>query len=207
MAEDRARLAAALDAASARRQVEAAADTVGRRLERAIGTVEAVLGAPGPLTEGRERPPNPSRPFRPRLGRSDTHAPISVTIDGKSYRMACGEGEEAHLAALAADLGTRVADMRKAFGEIGDMRLQVMAALTIADEVVRARSAGSRWRGRGRTPASGGGRLRAKRRRPGRPASPTACRGCRADRADGARARRHRRDRPAPTCVDPADFH
>ncbi|MCJ2078997.1 cell division protein ZapA [Methylobacterium sp. E-041] len=60
---------------------------------------------------------------------------ISVTIDGKSYRMACGEGEEAHLAALAADLGARVADMRKAFGEIGDMRLQVMAALTISDEV------------------------------------------------------------------------
>ena len=60
---------------------------------------------------------------------------ISVTIDGKSYRMACGDGEEAHLSALAADLGTRVADMRKAFGEIGDMRLQVMAALTIADEV------------------------------------------------------------------------
>ncbi|GJD42488.1 hypothetical protein AFCDBAGC_0326 [Methylobacterium cerastii] len=60
---------------------------------------------------------------------------ISVTIDGKSYRMACGDGEEAHLSALAADLGARVADMRKAFGEIGDMRLQVMAALTIADEV------------------------------------------------------------------------
>ena len=60
---------------------------------------------------------------------------ISVTIDGKSYRMACGEGEEAHLAALAADLGSRVAEMRQAFGEIGDMRLQVMAALTISDEV------------------------------------------------------------------------
>lgn len=64
---------------------------------------------------------------------------ISVTIDGKSYRMACGEGEEAHLAALAADLGARVADMRKAFGEIGDMRLQVMAALTIADELAELR--------------------------------------------------------------------
>lgn len=60
---------------------------------------------------------------------------ISVTIDGKSYRMACGEGEEAHLAELAAGLGGRVAEMRAAFGEIGDMRLQVMAALTISDEV------------------------------------------------------------------------
>ena len=49
MAEDRARLAAALDAASARlAQVETAADTVGRRLERAIGTVEGVLGRPDP---------------------------------------------------------------------------------------------------------------------------------------------------------------
>ena len=60
---------------------------------------------------------------------------ISVTIDGKSYRMACAEGEEAHLSALAADLDTRVTDMRKSFGEIGDMRLHVMAALTQADEL------------------------------------------------------------------------
>ena len=64
---------------------------------------------------------------------------IQVTIDGKSYRMACGEGEEAHLAALAEGLGARIGEMRKAFGEIGDMRLQVMAALTIADELGEAR--------------------------------------------------------------------
>ncbi|WP_019906860.1 cell division protein ZapA [Methylobacterium sp. 77] len=60
---------------------------------------------------------------------------ISVTIDGKSYRMACAEGEEAHLSALAADLDTRVTGMRQSFGEIGDMRLHVMAALTQADEL------------------------------------------------------------------------
>ena len=64
---------------------------------------------------------------------------IQVTIDGKSYRMACGEGEEGHLAELAAGLGARVGEMRKAFGEIGDMRLQVMAALTIADELAEAK--------------------------------------------------------------------
>ncbi len=64
---------------------------------------------------------------------------VQVTIDGKSYRMACGEGEEAHLTALAEGLGRRVAEMRKSFGEIGDMRLQVMAALTIADELAEAR--------------------------------------------------------------------
>ena len=53
MAEDRARLAAALDAASARlAEVEATTDAVGRRLDRAIGTVENVLAGPG----GRHRP-------------------------------------------------------------------------------------------------------------------------------------------------------
>jgi cell division protein ZapA len=64
---------------------------------------------------------------------------INVTIDGRSYRMACGAGEEAHLTGLAATLDTRIGEMRKNFGEIGDMRLQVMAALTIADEVSELR--------------------------------------------------------------------
>ena len=53
--------------------------------------------------------------------------------------MACGEGEEAHLEALAQGLDERIADMRKAFGEIGDMRLHVMAALTLADELAELR--------------------------------------------------------------------
>ena len=61
---------------------------------------------------------------------------INVTIDGKSYRMACAEGEEPHLAALAASFDARVAEMRQAFGEIGDMRLQVMAALTQTDDLI-----------------------------------------------------------------------
>ena len=64
---------------------------------------------------------------------------INVTIDGRQYRMACGEGEEAHLTDLAASLDGRIGEMRKSFGEIGDMRLQVMAALTIADELAELR--------------------------------------------------------------------
>ncbi|KAB1075035.1 DUF4164 family protein [Methylobacterium planeticum] len=53
MAEDRARLAAALDAASARlAEVEATADAVGQRLDRAIDAVEGVL----------TRPPDDPRP-------------------------------------------------------------------------------------------------------------------------------------------------
>jgi cell division protein ZapA len=65
---------------------------------------------------------------------------VNVTIAGKTYRMACGEGEEAHLDALAREFDAKVAEMRGAFGEIGDMRLHVMAALTLCDELAEARA-------------------------------------------------------------------
>ncbi|MEZ5890028.1 MAG: cell division protein ZapA [Xanthobacteraceae bacterium] len=60
---------------------------------------------------------------------------VSVTINGRQYRMACDEGQEHHLARLAHELDQRIAGLRKSFGEIGDMRLTVMAALLISDEL------------------------------------------------------------------------
>lgn len=66
-------------------------------------------------------------------------AHVQVTIAGRSYRMACGEGEEKHLEALAAAFDARISEMRGAFGEIGDMRLHVMAAIMTADELAETR--------------------------------------------------------------------
>jgi cell division protein ZapA len=63
---------------------------------------------------------------------------VQVTIDGKQYRMACDNGQEKHLEGLAAKLDGKMADMKLAFGEIGDMRLSVMSAITIADELFEA---------------------------------------------------------------------
>ena len=60
---------------------------------------------------------------------------VDVTINGRQFRMACEEGEEPHLVRLAEDLDTRIARLRTRFGEIGDARLTVMAALTLADEL------------------------------------------------------------------------
>jgi cell division protein ZapA len=60
---------------------------------------------------------------------------VSVTINGRQFRMACEDGEEAHLLLLAKDLDQRIAELRARFGEIGDARLTVMAALTLADEL------------------------------------------------------------------------
>ncbi|MFG1359246.1 cell division protein ZapA [Xanthobacter pseudotagetidis] len=65
---------------------------------------------------------------------------VSVTIAGRHYRMACDEGQEEHLMRLARDIDTRILDLRGAFGEIGDQRLVVMAAITIADELAEARA-------------------------------------------------------------------
>jgi cell division protein ZapA len=69
---------------------------------------------------------------------------VTVTIAGKTYRMACGEGEEAHLEGLAALFDRKIEEMRGAFGEIGDMRLHVMAAITLADELGETRARLSR---------------------------------------------------------------
>jgi cell division protein ZapA len=63
---------------------------------------------------------------------------VSVTINGRQYRMACDDGQEHHLARLAHDLDQRIAKLRASFGEIGDMRLTVMAALLMADELFEA---------------------------------------------------------------------
>jgi cell division protein ZapA len=62
-------------------------------------------------------------------------AQVAVSIGGRVYRLACNEGEEPHLEALARQVDGKIDEIRGAFGEIGDQRLVVMAALTFADEL------------------------------------------------------------------------
>ncbi|MGA9948203.1 MAG: cell division protein ZapA [Xanthobacteraceae bacterium] len=65
-------------------------------------------------------------------------AQVNVTINGRQFRMACEDGQEGHLIELARDLDMRISGLRGKFGEIGDTRLTVMAALTVADELAEA---------------------------------------------------------------------
>lgn len=62
-------------------------------------------------------------------------AQVTVTIDGKAYRMACEEGQEGHLTDLAAQLDRYVSHLKTQFGEIGDLRLTVMAGIMVMDEL------------------------------------------------------------------------
>jgi cell division protein ZapA len=63
---------------------------------------------------------------------------INVTINGRQYRMACEDGQEVRLLKLAESFESRIQNLRGKFGEIGDARLTVMAALTVGDELLDA---------------------------------------------------------------------
>ena len=122
-------------------------------------------------------------------------AQVSVTIDGRKYRLACNEGEEARLESLAGLIDDKIGEMRAAFGEIGDQRLVIMAALTIADNLAR----GPR---RSRGPAQA---LRRGRR--ARPSHSVEPRRARLEAGSARRAARGRRGgliRPRP---DEAESH
>jgi cell division protein ZapA len=62
-------------------------------------------------------------------------AQVTVSIDGKAYRMACEEGQEAHLEDLASRFDRYVMHLKGQFGEIGDLRITVMAGIMIMDEI------------------------------------------------------------------------
>ncbi len=64
---------------------------------------------------------------------------VTVSIAGRTYRIACGEGEERHLEGLAASYDARIEEMRASFGQVDDLRLHVMAAISQADELDETR--------------------------------------------------------------------
>jgi cell division protein ZapA len=52
---------------------------------------------------------------------------VTVTINGRKFRLACEGGQD-----------RRIGELRTRFGEIGDARLMIMAALMIADELAES---------------------------------------------------------------------
>jgi len=63
---------------------------------------------------------------------------VTITVGGRQYRLSCDEGEELHLAGLGEKLDTMMNELREAFGEIGDQRLTVMAAILALDRLDEA---------------------------------------------------------------------
>jgi cell division protein ZapA len=65
---------------------------------------------------------------------------VAITVHGRSYRFDCGDGEEARLSELAEYVKSRMDALTREHGMVGEERLLLMAALTIADELWDATS-------------------------------------------------------------------
>ena len=65
---------------------------------------------------------------------------VNVMVNGRAYTIACDDGEEDHLRALAERVDVKVRELLGSVGQVGDQRLLLMAALLIADEHHEAES-------------------------------------------------------------------
>jgi cell division protein ZapA len=63
---------------------------------------------------------------------------VSLSVNGRVYRVACDDGEEEHVAALGARFDQAIQELRAALGEIGDQRLMVMAGILMTDRLDEA---------------------------------------------------------------------
>ena len=64
----------------------------------------------------------------------------TITLNGRTYRLDCGEGEEGRLAELSQVVRDKLQGLVAEFGQVGDDRLLLMSALLIADEMLDARA-------------------------------------------------------------------
>ena len=60
---------------------------------------------------------------------------VSLDINGRKYAMGCEDGQEERLLRLGQKLDDRVNQISNQFGGMGDLRLLVMAGITLMDEV------------------------------------------------------------------------
>lgn len=65
---------------------------------------------------------------------------LSVVVNGRSYAIVCGDGQEEHVTALAADIDQRIQQLVAVLGQAGEARLLLMASLLISDELDEART-------------------------------------------------------------------
>lgn len=63
---------------------------------------------------------------------------VGITINGRKYEVACEEGQEERLTRLGAYVDERTSELLNSVGNVGDVRLMVMASLLVADKLFDA---------------------------------------------------------------------
>ena len=59
---------------------------------------------------------------------------VNITINNKEHKIACSPGEEERVKKLAILLNNEVINIANSVGQIGDVKLMVLAAITILDK-------------------------------------------------------------------------
>lgn len=62
-------------------------------------------------------------------------AQVEIEINGRSYSIACDDGQEGHLSELGGLVNDKVSSLIASAGQIGDTRLLLMASLLLADDL------------------------------------------------------------------------
>jgi cell division protein ZapA len=65
---------------------------------------------------------------------------VNVEVNGRQYSVGCEDGQEAHVQSLARLFDAQVTDVAAQVGQVGELRLFLMAALLTADELADARA-------------------------------------------------------------------
>jgi len=67
-------------------------------------------------------------------------ATVTVEVNSRPYVVGCEDGQEAHVEALARLFDDQVREVGSQVGQVGELRLFLMAALLGADELADARN-------------------------------------------------------------------
>ena len=74
-------------------------------------------------------------------------AEIDVVVIGRAYRIACEDGEEAHLVKLSEHLDRHARGLTEELGQVGEARLMLMAGLLVGDELSESVDRGDELQG------------------------------------------------------------
>lgn len=71
-------------------------------------------------------------------------ATVNVEVNGRSYAVGCADGQEERVRILAKQFDNQVRQVAQDVGHVGDLRLFLMSALILADELHEARLSGGK---------------------------------------------------------------
>jgi cell division protein ZapA len=67
-------------------------------------------------------------------------ASVEIVVNGRPYKVGCEDGHEERLMRLAAKFDSEVGKLADQVGQIGDLRLFLMAGLVLCDELDEAQN-------------------------------------------------------------------